>query len=57
MFNDFDAGGVRWALATALEWFSWPSVWRRLMLNGMRQDFSWDRQGGEYEQLYAAMQK
>jgi len=56
VFNDFDAGGVRWALATALEWFSWPSVWRRLMLNGMRQDFSWDRQVGEYEQLYAALQ-
>lgn len=52
VFNDFDAGGVRWALATALEWYGWPSVWRRLVLNGMRQDFSWDRQVEEYEAVY-----
>jgi starch synthase len=53
VFNDFDPGGVRWALATALEWYGWPSVWRKLMLNGMREDFSWDTQGAQYEQLYA----
>ena len=53
VFNDFDPGGVRWALATALEWYGWPSVWRTLMQNGMREDFSWDTQGAEYEKLYA----
>jgi starch synthase len=52
VFNDFDAGGLRWALNTALEWFSWPSVWRRLVQNGMAQDFSWDKQAAEYEALY-----
>jgi starch synthase len=52
VFNDFDPGGVRWALATAIEWFAWPSVWRRLMLNGMREDFSWDARVAEYEALY-----
>jgi starch synthase len=52
VFNDFDAGGVRWALNTALEWFSWPSVWRRIMQNGMGEDFSWERQGAEYAHLY-----
>jgi starch synthase len=52
VFNDFDAGGVRWALDTALEWFSQPSMWRRLQLNGMREDFSWDRQVEAYEALY-----
>jgi starch synthase len=55
LFNDFDAGGVRWALATALEWFAWPSVWRRLVLNGMREDFSWEKQVVAYEQLYRAL--
>ena len=53
VFNDFDPGGVRWALATALEWYGWPSVWRTLMQNGMREDFSWDTQGAQYEKLYA----
>jgi len=52
VFNDYDPAGVRWALATALEWYGWPSVWRRLMLNGMREDFSWETQGAEYEKLY-----
>jgi starch synthase len=55
MFNDFDAGGLRWALETALEWFGWPSVWRRLVANGMREDFSWDTQAKIYEQLYARL--
>ena len=52
VFNDFDAGGLRWALQTAFEWFSWPSVWRRLVQNGMRQDFSWDARVADYEALY-----
>jgi starch synthase len=29
-----------------------PDAWRRLMLNGMRQDWSWDRSAAEYEKLY-----
>ena len=53
VFNDFDAGGLRWGITTALEWFGWPSVWRRLVRNGMAQDFSWDTQTAEYEKLYA----
>jgi starch synthase len=55
VFNDFDAAAVRWAMNTALEWQSWPSVWRRLVLNGMRQDFSWDTQGAAYERLYESL--
>ncbi|HWJ06754.1 MAG TPA: glycogen/starch synthase [Steroidobacteraceae bacterium] len=52
VFNDFDAGGLRWGLATALEWYGWPSVWRRLVQNGMAQDFSWEASAAEYEKLY-----
>jgi starch synthase len=55
VFNDFDAGGLRWGIATALEWFRWPSVWRRLVQNAMEQDFSWDAQAAEYEALYAKL--
>jgi starch synthase len=29
-----------------------PSAWRRLVQNGMAQDFSWARQGHEYVELY-----
>jgi len=55
VFNDYDAGGVRWALGQALEWYSQPKLWRRLMKNGMREDFSWDRQVLEYERLYESI--
>ena len=55
VFNDFDAGGLRWALATALEWYGWPSVWRRLVLNGMAEDFSWGKQVEAYESLYEGL--
>jgi starch synthase len=52
VFNDFDANGLRWAITTALEWFSWPSVWRRLVQNGMQKDFGWEKAADEYELLY-----
>ena len=29
-----------------------PTLWRRLVANGMREDFSWERQVLEYERLY-----
>jgi starch synthase len=55
VFNDFDSAAVRWALGTALDWYAQPALWRRLVLNGMRQDFSWATQGAEYERLYARL--
>jgi starch synthase len=55
VFNDFDAGGLRWAIAQALEWYASPTLWRRLVANGMREDFSWERQVQEYERLYASL--
>ncbi len=32
-----------------------PADWLRLMENGMRQDWSWDRSAAEYERLYALL--
>jgi starch synthase len=55
VFNDFDAGGLRWAIAQALEWYASPTLWQRLVTNGMREDFCWERQVLEYERLYAAL--
>jgi starch synthase len=57
VFNDFDPGGVRWALEQALEWYAEPALWRRIVANGMREDVSWDRQVLEYERVYAGIQR
>jgi starch synthase len=52
VFQQFTADGFARALQQALSAFSDPASWRRLVENGMRQDFSWERQGAEYVRLY-----
>lgn len=52
VFNDFDVPAVQWAIHTALDYFKDQDAWTQLMRNGMAQDFSWDRQTGEYVRLY-----
>jgi starch synthase len=53
LFDHYDAAGVRWALDTALALRADEGTWRRMMLNGMAQDFSWERQGALYLEQYA----
>ena len=55
VFEHFDADAVRWALAQALDWYAQPGLWERIVQNGMRVDYSWDRQGAEYERLYDSL--
>jgi starch synthase len=52
LFNDFDPPALEWALNTALDLYAQPAEWTRLRENGMRQDFSWERQGTQYLALY-----
>jgi starch synthase len=52
VFEHADSQGVRWALEAALETWGSPKEWRRLQRNGMAQDFSWQRRGEEYRELY-----
>ncbi|HKT71571.1 MAG TPA: glycogen synthase [Steroidobacteraceae bacterium] len=52
VFNDFDSEALEWALNTALDLYSEPEQWLRVVRNGMAQDFSWQRQGGRYIDLY-----
>jgi starch synthase len=52
VFDHYDADAVRWALGYALDCHADPAVWERLVRNGMARDFSWDRQGERYLELY-----
>ena len=52
VFNDFDAPALEWALNFALDLYAQPAQWSRMMHNGMRQDFSWQRRTGEYLDVY-----
>jgi starch synthase len=52
VFKDYDAGGLTWALNTALDLYADKKAWKKLINNGMQQDFSWDRQGQLYVDVY-----
>jgi len=52
-FDFPDRKGVDWALSRALECFKrQPQKWQSLLLNGMRQDFSWKHSISEYLLIY-----
>ena len=52
VFNDFNPTAIAWAIETALALHRNRALWTRMMLNGMAQDFSWERQGAHYVDLY-----
>lgn len=52
VFDDFNSEALEGALNTALDLHAQPEQWRRMVHNGMAQDFSWDRQGEKYLAIY-----
>jgi starch synthase len=55
VFNDYNAEAVTWALNTALALYQNKAAWRRLMQNGMAQDYSWSRQVRGYVEMYESL--
>ena len=53
VFQDADAGGVRWALGHLGGLFADRVAWTRLVANGMAEDFGWSQPFSQYLQLYA----
>ena len=45
-------GAARRAAARARRPTAQPRAWRRLQINGMKKDFSWDRSAAEYVKVY-----
>jgi starch synthase len=52
VFNDYDVEAVIWAMNTVLDLYQQRGSWRRLVQNGMAQDFSWQRQIQHYIEMY-----
>ena len=57
LFHDFDAGGLSWAVNFALDLYQDPKAWKRVVRNGMSQDYSWAQQGRIYEELFSRLMK
>jgi starch synthase len=51
-FDDPDGTGMMWAIDQALSAYASKKAWKRLMRNGMSQDFSWERSARAYVDLY-----
>ncbi len=52
VFDHFNAAAVVWALETGIRLFHDGELFRRLVLNGMSEDFSWDQQAERYLAIY-----
>ncbi len=56
-FGPFSSKAFLTAIKEVVECFQVPKTWKRLMLNGMREDFSWDRSARQYIELYRSIIK
>ncbi len=53
VFEHFDTGGIDSAVNRALGlWRQAPALWRQLVVQGMRYDYSWNEPGGHYVEVY-----
>lgn len=52
VFNDFNAQGFSWAVNTALDLYQDQKAWKKMIRNGMAKDYSWERQGAVYVELF-----
>ena len=55
VFEPFTAAALAGAVESALDLYAQPGHWLRMMRNGMAQDYSWERQGGQYVTLFERM--
>ncbi len=52
VFNDYNAPALGWAMTYAFDLYQDKKTWRKLVRNGMAMDFSWERQGQIYIELF-----
>jgi len=57
VFEEYTAKALDWAINYGLKTFTHKTSWKKLMLNAMKQNFSWDIQIKEYLSLYKNMLK
>lgn len=55
VFDHPDAFDLRMAIQRALTLYRDRKAWRKLMMNGMAQDFSWDNSARQYATLYRSL--
>jgi starch synthase len=56
-FRDYTPQALLAAIQQAVEVYHQPKIWRKLMLNGMKKDFSWGASAKQYLKIYQGLQK
>ncbi|MFW6159568.1 MAG: glycogen synthase GlgA [Acidobacteriota bacterium] len=51
-FKDYSASALCQAILKALRFFKDKPLWHKLIKNAMKEDFSWERSAGQYEEIY-----
>lgn len=51
-FSGYNATELRIAIEEALDVFQQKDAWKQLMLNGMKENFSWEQPAREYVEVY-----
>ena len=52
-FQTCDVDGMMWALRRAIDrYYNNKDAWKNIMLEGMREDFTWDKSAGLYRAMY-----
>lgn len=52
VFEHYNSESLLWALNYAITTFKHKDAWKKLMINGMKKDFSWRKQIKKYVNLY-----
>jgi starch synthase len=52
VFRDYNENALSWGINTALDLYDNKPLWQKVVANGMAKDFSWQRQGEHYVDLY-----
>ena len=52
VFNDYDINNFIFKISSAIEVYNNIAEWKRLVINAMSQDYSWDKSAKEYMGIY-----
>ena len=55
-FSEYTSAALLETIQQAIAAYQRPEVWRQLVANGMREDFSWGNSAKQYSQVYQALQ-
>jgi starch synthase len=56
-FSDYSADALFGAVKDAVAAYRQPKVWRQIMLNGMKKDYSWAASAKQYVKVYQSVRK